>query len=115
MNRNNLEHWRKRIVEGKPPRHYPPACPTCGATLPHDNPMALQYHDSVEYKRFFDEAVRRAAVLGRPFEESEVFAFIWDLGYELTPTMDDRFMLVREATGMSRRLWGLKSQKGTKS
>jgi hypothetical protein len=94
--------------------HYPPACPTCGATLPHSNPMAWQFHDQQEYKRFFDEAVRRAKALGRTFEESEVFAFIWDEGYELTPTMDDRFELVKEATGTSRRLWGLKAQEGRK-
>jgi hypothetical protein len=95
-------------------RHPILACPVCGTSLPHSTIMAWEYHDQQEYKRFFDEAVRRAAALGRPFEESEVFAFIWDLGYELTPTMDSRFILIHEATGTSRRLWGLKAQEGTK-
>jgi len=75
--------------------------------------MSWQFHDQQEQKHYFDEAVRRAATLGRPFEESEVFAFIWDEGIELTPTMDERFMLVKEATGTTRRLWGLKAQEIT--
>jgi predicted nucleic acid-binding Zn ribbon protein len=26
-------------------QHYPPTCPVCGASLPHDNPMSKQFHE----------------------------------------------------------------------
>lgn len=43
-------------------------------------------------------AVENGRKLGRPFTEEEVFRPIWDVGYELMPEMDVRFVCVKEAT-----------------
>jgi hypothetical protein len=100
--------------------YIPISCDVCGATVPHDNPMSLQFHDQrariqvdrQEEKPLFDEAVARAQALGRPFEDYEVFQPAWDAGIEIVPQMDSRFILIKEATRTSRRLWGLRSQEG---
>jgi len=39
-------------------RHLPPACPDCGASLPHSNPMAWQFHwQQVEKQRISAETL----------------------------------------------------------
>ena len=91
------------------PRGVPPACPLCGAALPHETPMARLWHRQQQEKVWYDECVARARTLGRPFEDWEVFDPVWQEGVELVPQSDylGRFELAQEATGAQRRLWRL--------
>ena len=67
------------------------------------------YRFTTEEKQILDEAYERAVALNRPFTEEEILQPAWDAGYEITPQMIKQFVLAREATGRTPRLWQTKA------
>ncbi len=57
-----------------------------------------------------DEVVQRLAATRRTFTEEEVFAKIWEAGYEVSPQVDARFVPVSQVSIRGPRHWHLAGQ-----
>lgn len=56
-------------------------------------------------RELLDKCFAKAMKLGRPFTEKEVFGIAWKEGCELTPEMDERFVVAVEKK--NQRLYGI--------
>jgi hypothetical protein len=63
-----------------------------------------------ELARLLDEVVARLASRRRTLTDEEALQPVWDGGYEITPQMDPRFTLARDADGRNARQWRLATQ-----
>src|SRR5919108_3602939 len=75
-----------------------------------DLPMTAERGLSEELVRLLDATVARLSRSRRTFTELEALAEIWNAMYEVSPQIDPRFVLAREADGTHPRHWRLATQ-----
>src|SRR5262245_14546383 len=66
--------------------------------------------DTDDLSRLLNVAIARLHPWRRTFTEEEALASLWEVGYEVSPASDARFVLARESDGNHPRQWRLADQ-----
>lgn len=66
--------------------------------------------EDADLRRLLDAEVARLWGRRTTFTEAEALAAVWQAGYDVSPSIDPRFVLVREADGQRPRHWRLEGQ-----